>query len=104
MRTMLFAAVAALSLAAVPALADGDSDPFPFRAPGQITASVPINDTGSEAYPSVPGRPASLDGSTLLAGNGAEAPVQTRNSLPALVSEGVAYAQSHGGGHGGGHG
>ncbi len=103
MKTFILAAIVASSLGLAPAMAaEGNSEPFPFNAGGFTTQSAPtapqVADTGSEAYPSILGRPGSdlpqLAGNVLPT-NGSEGIVQTANSLPAHFEEGtVAYAQA----------
>ena len=100
MKTALLAAVAALSLATATAhAARGDSDPFPFRAPGITMVSPPAYaaDTGSQAYPDLTGRPSQVvtagefDGMPMT---GSQAGIETANSLPRGFQDGtVAYAQ-----------
>ncbi len=61
MKTIFLAAAVAASLGIAPAFAgEGNGDPFPFSADLTArTAAVPqqFADTGSQAYPSVAGRP-----------------------------------------------
>lgn len=103
MKTFILAAIVAFSLGLAPAMAaEGNSEPFPFNA-GGFTTRAPLTaprvaDTGSEAYPSIVGRPGSdlpaLAGNVVPT-NGSEGIVQTANSLPAHFEEGtVAYAQA----------
>ena len=101
MKTTLHAAVAAaLSFAAASAYAaPGDSDPFPYRAPG-ITVVSPqayAVDTGANAYPDLSGRPSqvvTLSGADAVPMTGSQAGVNTANSLPRGFTEGTAaYAQ-----------
>jgi len=104
MKTFFVAAIVATSLGLAPAMAgEGNRDPFPSNT-GNLTASVAIApplfaDTGSQAYPTQPGRPGSdlpsLAGDVLPT-NGSQGIVQTANSLPAHFEEGtVAYAQAN---------
>lgn len=89
MKTLLLAAVAA-TMFSLPALAggEGNGDPFPnydTAVTTSVTAPWQRADTGSNAYPSVVGRPGSA--LTLLTGNivpdvGSQQPIQTANSLP----------------------
>ncbi len=104
MRMTILAAVAVMSLGAVPAMAaEGNGEPFPNNAGSIWTHTAPtaprFADTGSAAYPSLAGRPGSdlprLAGAVLPA-NGSEGAIQTANSLPAHFEEGtVAYAQAN---------
>ncbi len=58
MKTIFLAAAVAASLGIAPAFAgEGNGDPFPFSAQGFTAAPQRLADTGSQAYPSVAGRP-----------------------------------------------
>ncbi len=104
MKTFILAAIVASSLGFAPAMAaEGNSEPFPNNAgsfmPHAALTAPQVAETGSEAYPSILGRPGSdlpqLAGNVLPT-NGSEGIVQTANSLPAHFEEGtVAYAQAN---------
>ncbi len=105
MKSLLLAAATAIAfgLGLAPTFAgEGLGEPFPNTAisyTSQSTAAPQsFADTGSNAYPSVAGRPGSdlpsLAGDVLPT-NGSQGAVQTANSLPAHFEEGtVAYAQA----------
>ena len=83
-KLIIAATVAALSLATTAFAAEGNGNPFPFRAPGETTYTTQaVRDTGTSQYPyanpalSVP----SLAQATLPE-NGAQGSVETANSLP----------------------
>jgi len=104
MKNIFLAAVVLSGLAVAPAMAgEGGRDPFPNYA-GDFTTHTSASalryaDTGSQAYPTQPGRPGSdlpsLVGE-ILPTNGSQGIVQTANSLPAHFEDGtVAYAQAN---------
>lgn len=106
MKNLLSAVAVVLAIGLAPAMAaEGNGDPFPNNA-GDFTTrtasrtSGPVYaDTGSNAYPTQPGRPGSdlpsLAGDVLPT-NGSQGIVQTANSLPAGFENGtVAYAQAN---------
>lgn len=56
-RIVVVASALALTLASVPAFAEGEGDPFLYRAPGLTeTGSAFFTDTGSSGYPVASGR------------------------------------------------
>ena len=98
MKYALLAAALILSAHAAQA-AEGNGDPFPFRAPG-ITTTV----TGTKMLADQPDNPfgykapgqvvTARESGAMLPANGSEGPVQSANSLPAGFASGsVAYAQ-----------
>lgn len=102
MKITLYAAIAALLLAAVPAFAgEGNGEPFPYAAPaaaGAVTATLQPRDVGAAAYPDIAGLPGAdlprLAGAVLPT-TGSAGAVQTANSLPAGFAEGTAvYVQA----------
>ena len=98
MKTILLATLAATALA-LPALAgEGRGEPFPLYDTGTTTAARSLHtDAGSNAYPSVVGRPGSglnLYAAGVVPSTGSEQPVQTANSLPRGFERGLpVYAQ-----------
>jgi hypothetical protein len=99
MRTTLLAAMAALSLASLPAFA-GEANNEPFGQPnfGAVTITNPAAtaDTGSAAYRSFAGHGGVVMAEgRLIQPNGSQAEVATANSLPKGFSDGTAaYAQA----------
>ncbi len=93
MKTILLAAVAITALA-LPAFAgEGNGEPFPMRGNG-TTATIALRraDTGSDAYPSVVGRPGSalnLYAAGTVPNTGSEQAAQTANSLPRGFERGL---------------
>ncbi len=95
--TFAHVALAVLSLAASPALAEneGSGNPFPHAAGAQVSfGSAFVNETWSQSHPQFTGnatQASSLAG--LLPSSGSETPVMTANSLPVRAMDGmVAYA------------
>ena len=90
MRIMIRAAIAALSLASVPALAgEGNGEPLPFANSQPIVAQVVLSDTGSEGLPTFGGPTAIVAARGVEFPNAADAPVQTANSLPSGAQDGM---------------
>lgn len=98
MKTTLFAAVAAITLSAVPAFAgEGNGDPFALRTPAiaSTTVAAARPDTGAEDTPNLDVAFAEPAGAALFASNASEASVQPAASLPAGALDGTsAYAQA----------
>ncbi|HEY0207403.1 MAG TPA: hypothetical protein VGC15_25020 [Acetobacteraceae bacterium] len=97
MNTFARVALAVLSLAASPALAEneGNGTPFPYAAEARVSSgSVFVTETWSQSHPQFTGngtQASSLAG--LLPSGGSETPVMTANSLPVRAVDGmVAYA------------
>ena len=94
MNTFARAALAVLSLAASPALAEseGNGNPFPYVAAAQASSGKAlVSETWSEAHPQFTGnatQESSLAG--LLPSTGNETPVQTASSLPVRATDGMA--------------
>ena len=85
-----------LSLSAGEAFAgEGNGNPFPFQANAQITTGPAfMADTGSAAYPQLPGKGIQPSSAKLEPAPGSEAPIQTTLSLPRDAGKGtVADAQ-----------
>ncbi len=96
MKLTILAVAVALSMGAGTAFAaEGNSEPFPYHGPSQVTANLVANDTGSQAYPSFTGPSVVVTAGGTLPTNGSEGIVQTANSLPRGFEDGtVAYAQA----------
>ncbi len=97
MNTFARVALAVLSLAASPALAEneGNGTPFPYAAEALVSSgSAFVTETWSQSHPQFTGnatQPSSME--VLLPSSGSETPVMTVNSLPARAADGiVAYA------------
>ena len=94
MNTFARAALAVLSLAASPALAEseGNGNPFAYAAPAQVSSGKAlVSETWSESHPQFTGnatQESSLAG--LLPSTGNETPVQTASSLPVRATDGMA--------------
>ena len=95
---LIIATVAALSLATTAFAAEGNGDPFPFRAPTVTSPATQYvaRDTGSQQYPTPnPAFSSSFNGAPILPVNGSNGPVQTANSLPRGFENGtVAFVQA----------
>lgn len=85
-----FIAIAFVATAlAGPAFAEGNADPFGFRADGQVgTGRAIAGDVGSQAYPSFIGAGAGSSLAGLEPSLGSEAAVQTANALPGGTGHG----------------
>lgn len=96
MKLTILAVAGALSMVAGTAFAgEGNSEPFPYNGPSQVTSNLLASDTGSQAYPSFTGRSVVVTAGGTLPTNGSEGIVQTANSLPRGFENGtVAYAQA----------
>ena len=96
MKLTILAVAGALSMAAGAAFAaEGNSEPFPYDGPSQVTSNLLASDTGSQAYPSFTGRSVVVTAGGTLPSNGTQGIVQTANSLPRGFEDGtVAYAQA----------
>ncbi len=92
MKSAFLAMVAVFGLTTGAALAaEGNGNPFPFQAPGQVTANPLTSDTGSQAYPNFAvGEPVPVIEGQVLPQNGSEGSVQTANSLPPGFENGTA--------------
>lgn len=97
MNTFARAALAVLSLAASPALAEneGNGNPFSYAAEAQVSSgNAFVTETWSQSHPQFTGnatQASSLAG--LLPSSGSETPVMTASSLPVRAVDGmVAYA------------
>ena len=93
-KLIIAATVAALSLATTAFAAEGNGDPFPFRAPGVTNYTSNSPDVGSAQLPSYQGGVVTAWSQATLPENGQNGEVATANSLPAGAMDGtVAYAQ-----------
>ena len=94
MNTFARVALAVLSLAASPALAEteGNGNPYPYTAEAQASSgSAFVNETWAQSHPQFTGsatQASSLAG--LLPSSGNETPVMTASSLPVRASDGMA--------------
>jgi hypothetical protein len=90
-KLLIAAAAAALSLATTAFAAEGNGDPFPFRAPASPVAVTTARDTGAAQYPAYNPRLSWSESSQLtLPENGSNGPVETANSLPRGAMDGTA--------------
>jgi len=97
MNTFARVALAVLSLAASPALAEneGNGNPFAYAAGPQVSSgSAFVNETWSQSHPQFTGNATQASSmARLLPSNGSETPVMTTDSLPVHAADGmVAYA------------
>ena len=97
MNTFARVALAVLSLAASPALAEneGNGNPYPHAAEAQVSSgSAFVNETWSQSQPQFTGNATQAPSlAVLLPSSGSETPVMTTGSLPVRAVEGmVAYA------------
>lgn len=90
------AALAVLSLAASPALAEneGNGNPYAYAAQAQVSSGTAFaSETWSASYPQFTGDATQASSlAELLPSSGSETPVMTASSLPARATDGmVAY-------------
>ena len=92
--TFARAALAVLSLAASPALAEneGNANPFPYAAEAQVSSgSAFVNETWSQSHPQFTGNATQASSlAVLLPSSGSETPVMTANSMPLRAANGMA--------------
>ena len=97
MNTFARVALAVLSLAASPALAEseGNGNPYPYAAEAQVSSgNAFVNETWSQSQPQFTGNATQASSlAVLLPSSGSETPVMTAGSLPVRAVDGmVAYA------------
>ncbi len=94
-KTILAAALLALTIGVAHAESEGNGDPFPNAAARAIVANQVLSDTGSETTPQYGRAVTVLTQGDILPTNGSEGAVQTANSLPVGAEQGtVQYAQA----------
>ena len=83
-KIMIVATVAALSLATTAFAGEGNGDPFPFHAPGQVVQAPGTTDVGSAQYEApLPVQSRGGLWQDTLPENGQNGAVESANSLPA---------------------
>ncbi len=95
-----FAAAIIVSLASGPVFAEseGGGNPFPASAAGQVSHGAAfVNETGSDAFPTLTGIAAGRSGLALVEpASSNEALIQTANSQPrGFIADPVSFARSH---------